>query len=603
MPRTADLEWDEAGSGPAILLLHAGIADRRMWDPQMEALADRYRLIRYDARGFGESGRIEAPYHAVRRCGRHPRRGRRRPGDRGRLVDGRLVCDRPRDRPPGAGIGAGRHRHRPGWPHARRRAAGRLGRGRAAYEAGDIERAIDLDTEMWVQAPDIVAQVRAWNAAIFARDESDEHELDLDPPAIDRLDEIQCPVLAVVGDRDQPFMVEGARALANGVARGRLAVMPGLTHLPSLEAARGVQRDPARLPRGIAERAAASMDVATPTSVGLGRLVVDAAETPTAVLWLGHGAGGGIEARDLRRSPTGLPARGITVARYEQPWRVAGRRVAAPPATLDVAWRETAPVVAELAAGLPVVVGGRSAGARVACRTAQAVGAAAVVCLAFPLHPPGRPEKSRLAELLLPDVPVLVLQGGRDTFGTRRRSGPRGRAPAVDPRRGGGRCRSRHEGAEGVAADGERRRRPADRLRRGLRRRAVAEDPRATPRSGRRGCRRRRRRSPSPASPPGVCIAVISASRSGTSMLTATCSGFRGSVNVRMFVMPSGPKKSSRVVVASQCVVSLTSWWTTTLGMRPPRACAPLGEQGGAIIPAGSRRVRCWTAEPAARPA
>ena len=145
---------------------------------------------------------------------------------------------------------------------------------------------------------------------------------------------------------------------------------------------------------------------------------MDAAVAPTAVLWLGHGAGGGIEARDLTALAAALPARGITVARYEQPWRVAGRRVAAAPATHDTAWRETAPLVAELAADLPVVVGGRSAGARVACRTAQDVGASAVVCLAFPLHPPGRPETSRLAELLLPEVPVLALQGDRDAFGT-----------------------------------------------------------------------------------------------------------------------------------------------------------------------------------------
>ncbi len=236
MPRTAGLEWDEAGSGPAILLLHAGIADRRMWDPQMDALADRYRLIRYDARGFGESGRIEAPYHpyddavavldaagadnavvigssmggscAIDLAIAHPARV-------SVLV---AVGIGPGGRTPDAGL-------RAGWD-----AVG------AAYEAGDIERAIDLDTEMWVQAADISPQVRAWNAAIFARDESHEHELDLDPPAIDRLDGIECPVLAVVGDRDQPFMVAGARALANGVARGRLAVMPGLTHLPSLEA-------------------------------------------------------------------------------------------------------------------------------------------------------------------------------------------------------------------------------------------------------------------------------------------------------------------------------------------------------------------------------
>jgi predicted alpha/beta-hydrolase family hydrolase len=160
------------------------------------------------------------------------------------------------------------------------------------------------------------------------------------------------------------------------------------------------------------------MDVAAPTSLGPGRLVVDAADEPRAVLWVGHGAGGGIGALDLTALAAVLPGQGITVARYEQPWRVAGRKVAARPAALDVAWRETAPLVKQLAGGLPVVVGGRSAGARVACRTAASVGAVAVVCLAFPLHPPGSPEKSRLCELLTPEVPVLVLQGERDTFGS-----------------------------------------------------------------------------------------------------------------------------------------------------------------------------------------
>lgn len=155
-----------------------------------------------------------------------------------------------------------------------------------------------------------------------------------------------------------------------------------------------------------------------PTSVGPGRLVVDAAANARALLWLGHGAGGGIGAVDLAALAAALPSQGVTVVRYEQPWRVAGRRVAARPETLDVAWRETASVVAELARAAPVIAGGRSAGARVACRTAESVGASAVVCLAFPLHPPGRPEKSRLEELLTPAVPVLVLQGERDTFGT-----------------------------------------------------------------------------------------------------------------------------------------------------------------------------------------
>ncbi|MFP3465844.1 alpha/beta family hydrolase [Leifsonia sp. SIMBA_070] len=155
-----------------------------------------------------------------------------------------------------------------------------------------------------------------------------------------------------------------------------------------------------------------------PTTVGPGRLTVAEAEDPVAVLWLGHGAGGGIEAVDLAALAAKLPALGVTVVRYEQPWRVAGKRVAARPATLDTAWLETALRVRELADGLPLVVGGRSAGARVACRTAASTGAAGVVCLAFPLHPPGTPEKSRLDELRQPSVPVLVLQGGRDPFGS-----------------------------------------------------------------------------------------------------------------------------------------------------------------------------------------
>jgi uncharacterized protein len=160
------------------------------------------------------------------------------------------------------------------------------------------------------------------------------------------------------------------------------------------------------------------VEIEVPTAAGPGRLTVAAADAPVALLWLGHGAGGGIGAVDLTALARVLPSHGITVARYEQPWRVAGKRIAARPAALDAAWLETVPAVRELAAGVPIVTGGRSAGARVACRTAAEAGAAAVVCLAFPLHPPGRPEASRLDELLTPEVPVLVLQGERDTFGS-----------------------------------------------------------------------------------------------------------------------------------------------------------------------------------------
>ncbi|MGH4034515.1 alpha/beta hydrolase family protein [Actinomycetota bacterium Odt1-20B] len=139
------------------------------------------------------------------------------------------------------------------------------------------------------------------------------------------------------------------------------------------------------------------------------------AKKARAVLAVSHGAGGGIEARDLQALAAALPAHGVTVALVEQPWRVAGKKVAPAPKTLDAGWRGIWPALAK--PGLPVISGGRSAGARVACRTATELGAAAVLALSFPLHPPGRPEKSRADELLGAGVPTLVVQGGNDPFG------------------------------------------------------------------------------------------------------------------------------------------------------------------------------------------
>lgn len=152
-----------------------------------------------------------------------------------------------------------------------------------------------------------------------------------------------------------------------------------------------------------------------PTPAGDARITWHDATSPHMVLALGHGAGGGIEARDLRALAAALPAKGVTVALVEQPWRVAGRKVAPAPRTLDAAWRELWPALCE--PGLPVVAGGRSAGARVACRTGAELGAGAVLALSFPLHPPGKPEKSRVEELTGARLPVLVVQGGRDPFG------------------------------------------------------------------------------------------------------------------------------------------------------------------------------------------
>lgn len=162
------------------------------------------------------------------------------------------------------------------------------------------------------------------------------------------------------------------------------------------------------------------LDIDTPH--GLARAHVSRAEDERAALVLGHGAGGGIAAGDLVAASEVALARGMSVALVEQPYRVAGRRSPAPRNQLDAAW---VAVVEHLAGdelhGLPLIVGGRSLGARVACRTADPVGAAGVLCLAFPLEPPrratGKPAQSRLDELDDVSVPTLVVQGERDPFG------------------------------------------------------------------------------------------------------------------------------------------------------------------------------------------
>jgi uncharacterized protein len=150
------------------------------------------------------------------------------------------------------------------------------------------------------------------------------------------------------------------------------------------------------------------------TPHGDGRLVSYRARRPVATLLLSHGAGRGIDTRDLEALAAALPRQGINVQLFEQPWRVAGGKVASPPATLDAGFTAAANA---LRTRTPLVVGGRSAGARSATRTASSLGAAGCLALAFPLHPPGRPEKSRLDELLGAGVTTLVVQGENDTFG------------------------------------------------------------------------------------------------------------------------------------------------------------------------------------------
>lgn len=150
------------------------------------------------------------------------------------------------------------------------------------------------------------------------------------------------------------------------------------------------------------------------TPHGPARAHLQPADGARALLILGHGAGGGVTAPDLVTAAEVADAAGVSVALIEQPYRVAGRKSPAPAHQLDAAWLA---VVAALRGEEPVLCGGRSSGARVACRTAAETGAAGILCLAFPLHPPGRPEKTRLGELEAVEVPVLIVQGESDPFG------------------------------------------------------------------------------------------------------------------------------------------------------------------------------------------
>lgn len=153
---------------------------------------------------------------------------------------------------------------------------------------------------------------------------------------------------------------------------------------------------------------------AIPTPHGEARLVTYRASRPMATLLLTHGAGGGIDAPDLRELADELPRQGLSVQLLEMPWRVAGRRLAPRPAVLDECLLA---VAGSLRARSPLVVGGRSAGARAAARCAGRTGASGLLALSFPLHPPGRPDRSRLPELAGAGVSTLVVQGERDPFG------------------------------------------------------------------------------------------------------------------------------------------------------------------------------------------
>jgi uncharacterized protein len=170
------------------------------------------------------------------------------------------------------------------------------------------------------------------------------------------------------------------------------------------------------------------LEIGTP--FGTANAHLNRADEPRAALVLGHGAGGGVQAKDLVAVARVAHSVGLSVALVEQPYRVAGRRSPAPARQLDAAWTTVIDhLFARELQGLSLIAGGRSSGARVACRTAEATGAAGVLCLAFPLQPPRRsgaaPAPSRLPELDAVTVPTLVVQGTGDPFGMPRASARR----------------------------------------------------------------------------------------------------------------------------------------------------------------------------------
>jgi predicted alpha/beta-hydrolase family hydrolase len=163
-----------------------------------------------------------------------------------------------------------------------------------------------------------------------------------------------------------------------------------------------------------------TLEIDTPFGTANARL--NSATEPQGALVLGHGAGGGVQAKDLVEAASAARSVGLSVALVEQPYRVAGRRSPAPAHQLDAAWTAVVDhLVAGELRGLSLIVGGRSSGGRVACRTAEATRAVGVLCLAFPLQPPRRsgskPAESRLPELDAVMVPTLIVQGTRDPFG------------------------------------------------------------------------------------------------------------------------------------------------------------------------------------------
>jgi pimeloyl-ACP methyl ester carboxylesterase len=239
----AQIAYDVAGNGPAVLLLHAGIGDRRMWDDQVPAFAEHFTVVRFDARGFGETRKPDTPFAPYEDAiGLLDHLGISRAHIVGVSMGSQTAIE--------ATIAA------PERVSALVAVAARTGtlvssalragweRVDELYEAGDIAGAVEYELRMWVDGPDrdpdavdpeMRERVREMNAALFTRDDEAGEEIPLDPPAAERLAEISAPTLIVYGDKDVMDVRQAAGPLAAAIPGAQLAVIPDAAHLPQME--------------------------------------------------------------------------------------------------------------------------------------------------------------------------------------------------------------------------------------------------------------------------------------------------------------------------------------------------------------------------------
>ena len=237
------IAYDVAGSGPPVLLLHAGLGDRRMWDAQVPAFAEHFTVIRFDARGFGETRKPDAPFSPYADAlGLLDHLGIARAHLVGVSMGSQTAIEAAIADPErvSALVAVAARAGTPVSPTLR---AG-WDRVDELYEAGDIAGAVEYELRMWVDGPDrgpdavdpeVRERVREMNAALFARDDEAGEEIPLDPPAAERLAEISAPTLILSGDKDVMDVRDAAGPLAAAIPDARLAVIPDAAHLPQME--------------------------------------------------------------------------------------------------------------------------------------------------------------------------------------------------------------------------------------------------------------------------------------------------------------------------------------------------------------------------------